>query len=250
VYILDQQGETTVSPCFISRRKAEVNKYIKVQPDLVVTEIFMAEEPVQALATLKIHLSNIVKGSKCSHFKVVMSGPTNFRTELPGIQDYKGNRKGTKKPVHHEMLSNWLRSMPYAVITDNEEADDLLSRKCLEGHLIATIDKDLDNTHGWHYNFNKGEIYYVDETTAYRNFYKQMLTGDKADHIKGITGIGPVGAAERLDPCSTQQEMELAVWEVYKETFDNPYDAMVETGRLLWMRREEGEMWEPRYVDT
>lgn len=246
VYLLDQQGEDTVSPCYITRYKRQVNKYLKEQPDLLVTEIFMAEEPIQALATMKIHLSNIVRGSKCSKFRVIVSGETNFRTEVATIQEYKANRKGTAKPVHHEMLREWLISKPYTIVTDNEEADDVLSREMLNGHLCATIDKDLNNTHGWHYNFNKNEIYYVDEITAYKNFYKQMLTGDSADNIPGIRGIGPKGADKLIDPCTTPEEMEEAIFQAYDKVYPDPIAAMTEVGQLLWMRREPNEMWKPR----
>lgn len=248
MYWLSLQGEANVSPLLITKRKKQVNEYVAAQPDILVDEYFMTEDPMQALATLKIHITNIVRGSKCERFRVIMSGDTNFRTDIATIKEYKANRKGTDKPVHYPMLRDWLLKQNYTIVTENEEADDLLSRKMMEGFLGATIDKDLNNTPGWHYNFNKNEIYFIDDITAYKNFYKQMLTGDTADNIPGIRGIGPAKAGKLIDPCSHPSEMEEAVHQAYCETYDNPVEAMTEVGQLLWMRRKENEMWIPKYI--
>lgn len=214
-------------------------------PHLVVTEALFAEEPVQALETLKLSIQNIVKGSKCNRFKVVLSGDSNFREGIATIQKYKGNRDDFVKPVHFDYLRDWLKSMPYTILTDNEEADDVISRAMIEGHVGASIDKDLNNTPGLHYNFNQNSLYTIDDLTASKNFYKQMLTGDSADNIPGIKGIGAVKSDNLISPCNTAQEMEEIVYEQYKEVYEKPIEAMTEVGRLLWMRREPEEMWTP-----
>ena len=244
IYMLEEEGGHS-SPVLVTRSKRDVNKYLKRDPNLLVSEVFLVEEPIQALNTMKLHLSNIVKGSGCEIFKVILSGPTNFRNDVATIQPYKGNRKGFEKPVHFDMLREWLLERPYTTVTDNEEADDAISRAMIQGHLGATIDKDLNNTPGWHYNFNKGEIYEVTDIEAIRNFYKQCLTGDTADNIPGIRGIGPA-KAERAIPNTTPEEMEAVVIGFYKEYFGRDwFGALEEIGQLLWMRREENEMWTP-----
>ena len=243
IYMVESEGAHTC-PLLVTRSKRQVNKYLKMDPDLLVSEVFLVEEPMQALATMKIHITNIVKGSKCDRFKVVLSGDTNFRNDIATIQPYKENRTDFVKPVHFDFLRNWLKERPYTIVTDNEEADDVISRAMIDGHVGATIDKDLDNTPGLHYNFNKGELYEVDEETATRNFYTQTLTGDTADNIPGIKGIGPVKAANILRGLSAR-DMEAAVLEQYAKVYDDPVQALREVGQLLWMRRREGEMWEP-----
>jgi len=247
LYRLDKVGRETCSPAFIFRGKTGMNRVLKIDPEFDVTERFFVEEPIQAIETLKLALQNIVKGSRCEIFKVVISGDTNFRDEVATIQPYKGNRTDFVKPVHWQLLRDWLADKPYTIITDNEEADDVISRAMIAGHVGATIDKDLNNTPGDHYNFNKGEHYHVTEAEANRNFYLQLLTGDTADHIPGIRGIGPAKAGKALPEGLSTSEMESRVLSFYEEAYgpDRAVAALREVGQLLWMRREEGEMWEP-----
>jgi DNA polymerase-1 len=244
VYIVDIEGEHSCSPFFTTASKRRVNKYLDM-PEVSVTKHFVVEEPIQAINTLKLNIQGIVRGCKATHFKVVLSGENNFREDIATIQKYKGNRDGSVKPVHWQMLRDWLADMPYTIIAEGEEADDVLSRAMMAGHIGATIDKDLDNTPGKHYNFNRKEIYDVTPEQAMRNFYTQCLTGDTADNIPGIRGIGPATARKLLDGCRCPNEYEDILLRVYGETYNDPYDALTEVGRLLWMRREEGEMWEP-----
>ena len=219
-----------------------------MQPNVIVTEFFFVEDPIQVIETLKAHLRTIVQGSKCSTFRVVISGETNFREDIATIKPYKGNREGMVKPIHFDLIRDWLIDKPYTILSDNEEADDVISRAMMEGHVGASPDKDLNNTPGTHFNFRKWETYEVTEDEAIRNFYKQMLTGDTADNIPGIKGYGPIKAGRLIDNCSTVKGMEEVVHETYKGVYDDPVAAMTEVGQLLWMRREENEMWEPKYL--
>jgi len=245
IWMMDKVGEHTCSPAFVFRGKTGMNRVLKEDPEFDITERFFVEEPIQAIETLKLMLQNIVQGSKCELFKVVISGPTNFRDDIATIQPYKGNRTDFVKPVHWQLLRDWLAEKPYTIISDNEEADDVLSRAMLAGHVGATIDKDLNNTPGTHYNFNKGILYDVSPDEAIRNFYLQCLTGDTADHIPGIRGIGPAKAGKALPPGLLPDEMERRVLEFYTKAYpEDPRAALTEVGRLLWMRREEEELWE------
>ena len=127
--------------------------------------------------------------------------------------------------------------------------------------IICSIDKDLRNTPGWHYNWNKDEKpVWVSEEEATYNFYKQLLTGDRVDNIQGIPGIGPKKAEKILEECDSELGMYLAVHEAYAEYLDKEAGAevsvwdidqvLLENARLLWMVRELDEnnqpvMWEP-----
>lgn len=245
LYRLDLEGLHTCSPFLITSSKREVSRVMNKVPNLIVSWAFFVEEPLQALETLKRSIQNIVKGSQCNRFKVVLSGDTNFREDIATIQKYKGNRDDSVKPHHFEYLRDWLKEMPYTIISDNEEADDVLSKAMMQGHVGATIDKDLNNTPGLHYNFNTNERYEVDALTASYNFYRQMLVGDRADNIPGIKGVGAVTAHKLLTDCKTANEMEDVIYEKYEEVYEKPIEAMTEVGRLLWMRRVDNEMWTP-----
>lgn len=248
IFRLDEVGLHSCSPVFICQGKTKVNRFLKECPDLLLSERLFVESPMQAITTLKNAIQNIVQGSQCEMFKVVISGEGNFREKVATIQKYKGNRENFEKPRNWQLLRDWLADKPYTIIAEGEEADDVISRAMMAGHVGATIDKDLDNTPGLHYNFNKGVRYEVTEEEAMRNFYTQCLTGDTADNIPGIRGIGPAKAGKILSECSDRNEYEEAVLRVYREKYDDPVAALTEVGQLLWMRREEEEMWTPLCV--
>jgi 5'-3' exonuclease len=104
-----------------------------------------------------------------------------------------------------------------------------------------SIDKDLDMLRGWHYNFVKQELYYVKEEDGIRNFYTQILTGDRVDNIPGLKGIGIKKATKILQDCEGEQQLFDEVLSAY----DNDIDKLTERARLLWIRRQEKQLWKP-----
>ena len=84
------------------------------------------------------------------------------------------------------------------------------------------------------------------------NFYMQLLTGDSTDNIPGLKGVGPKTAEKVLANCTTEEELYAAVLICYinhKPFMDYPRedieDMIVRNARLLWIRKEEGELWQP-----
>lgn len=111
---------------------------------------------------------------------------------------------------------------------------------------IVTVDKDLLQIPGNHYNYVKGDICYVSPVEGTRWFYKQMLQGDASDGIKGVRGIGPVGSERFLGDITSEAEMFNIVEELYKSEFGSDSEqVLLRNGRLLWIRRARGELWEP-----
>ncbi len=250
VYELVSEGEHTCSPLLLTTSKRTVNKFLKNSPDLLVHNLYYVEDFIQALNTLKLTIQGVVKGAGAKAFRCVLTDEeSNFRNDLATIQPYKGNRSGMEKPYHWRALRDWLESMPYTIIAKGEEADDVVSRAMMAGHIGASNDKDLNNTPGWHYNFIKGEKYYVSEDEAIRNFYTQCLTGDSVDNIPGIPRVGPATAAKILGTRYDATSMEAAVLEAYENRLglsrSEALSRLAEVGALLWMRREEGEQWQP-----
>lgn len=226
-------------------------------------DVAVRPEPVEhCLSSVKRMLKRIVEESEAVTSTVLLSGSANFRTEVATIQPYKGNRKADK-PYHYGNIRNYLLNVHRAHVCEGEEADDQLSiRACVAGHTIATIDKDLDNTAGWHYNWNTKVLYEVTPVEADRNFYKQLLTGDATDNIPGlyrITGTRASAAMKaRIDEEREPAAMYDIVFSIYKEalqaleeedrtvsiTNSNVASIIQELGRLLWMRRTENELWQ------
>lgn len=167
----------------------------------------------------------------------------NFRNKLAVTQPYKGNRKNNKPPKHIKALRSQLIDVWKASVSVGEEADDLISKRMTElgdECICVSIDKDLDTVQGWHYNFRRENLYYVSGEEALYNFYKQLLTGDRVDNIKGVYGVGEVKAAKLLQDAKTETDM----WHVCVEAHGSEERAL-EDARLLHMRRKDDEIWQP-----
>ena len=99
---------------------------------------------------------------------------------------------------------------------------------------------------GHHYNPTKKEKYWISEEEGIRNFYKQILTGDTVDNIKGLKGIGPKKAEKILSCCANEIEMYNMCCKAYKE-HNVSIEQMHENAELLYMLREPGVYWKPPY---
>ena len=131
-----------------------------------------------------------------------------------------------------------------AVVSYGEEADDLISKAAAAldyNCVVASIDKDMLQLPCWHFNFGKNEWTKVTPFEGIRFFYTQILTGDRADNIIGLYGIGPKKAEKLLEGCDTEEDM----WETVLKAYDGNLDRVVENARLLWLRRHDDELWEP-----
>jgi 5'-3' exonuclease len=165
-------------------------------------------------------------------WELFLTGKNNFRMEKAVTAPYKGTRK-SEKPTHYHLLREYLVLSWDALVVDGMEADDMLAIRATElgeDSVIVTLDKDLDQVVGWHYNFAKQTKYYITEEEGKLNFYKQFLTGDTVDNIKGVRGIGPK-KADKLLADKTEQEM----WDTIVEHLG--YDRAIENGHLLYMLR-------------
>jgi len=184
---------------------------------------------------------------------------SNFRiAEASEAYPYKGNRAEADKPELLADIKQWMIDEYDAELQQGQEADDALSiAACTLGHGIATIDKDLDGCPGWHFNWVRNDIYYVTEEQADRFFYNQMLTGDSTDNIPGLfkrTGKKAMAKVKApLDELTQPAEMYAYVKQVYmdaveeKAMLSDEADVtywLLTQGRCLWMRREEGELWD------
>lgn len=219
-------------------------------------------EPLEnALHNVREMIKSIQEGVGCTSYQLYLTGGSNFRDEISTIQKYKGNRNKLHKPYWYEGIRDYMTSSLGAIIIDGQEADDVMSIELTNNinYCIATIDKDLDNTPGWHYNFDKDALYKVEEKEATYNFYKQLLIGDRVDNIRGIPGVGIKTAEKILSGLSTEREYAQEVYEKYIDFILSgdisdedseeyigtlAWEEMRETGQLLWMRRKEDELWE------
>lgn len=173
-----------------------------------------------------------------------LTGKRNYRYDIAKTVPYKGTRTA-EKPKHLGILREYMIDAWAFSVQEEQEADDAVSIRAYElgeeDYIICSLDKDLNNVRGWHYNFNTNQRYYVSEEEAIKNFYTQLLTGDTVDNIPGLKGIGPKKAEKILKDCKTEQELYKAVLEAYKG--DTAF--LTEQGQLLWLRRERDQLWQP-----
>lgn len=168
---------------------------------------------------------------------IYLTGKESFRKEIDPT--YKENRKDKKKPKHLELIRQHMIDVAGAKIAKNGfEADDCMAYRQTQlgnkNSVIFTVDKDLMMVPGYYYNFDNQTLTYNLPFSCIKHFYSQLLTGDAVDNIKGIEGVGPVGAKKLLSGCVSEEQMFQVVQGQYND------DArMLKNSRLLWMKRHD-----------
>ena len=159
-------------------------------------------EPLEnAIYLVNKTLEKISDRTKCTGMVGFLSGSTNFRDKIAVTRKYKD--RPSRKPVHYDALREHFLQFDGIYEVEGQEADDALGIHQKEDTCICTIDKDLDQVPGWHYNFVKDEGYFINEHEGQYHFHKQWLVGDSVDSIPGCPGIGLVRAKKILDKCAS-----------------------------------------------
>ena len=157
-------------------------------------------------------LDNILLATGVKQYQLWLSdsAANNFRYQIYPL--YKANR--TKpKPKHHEELKAYLIQEWDAQFAFGMEADDylgILQDEEEQTTVICSVDKDLKQIPGLHFNFVKNEWANVTRRAALKDFYTQIIVGDVSDNIPGAHGKGPVAAAKALRDLDSLSEDELA----------------------------------------
>jgi len=218
-----------------------------IDGDILVYRIgFASENETESIAIARCSefIEDLILFNGFGEYQGYLTGKTNFRNEIAVTAPYKGNRKSAK-PKHYQLLRDYMESAWAFTMIEDQEADDAIGIAAYEmevgEYCICSIDKDLDMLRGDHYNFVKDERYFITEEEGIKNFYKQLLMGDRVDNIIGIKGIGTVKAERLLKECKNENEMYLAILEAY----DGNAERVLENGRLLWIRRQPLQLWTP-----
>jgi len=218
-----------------------------IDGDILVYRIgFSSEEESESIAVARCSefIEDMLLYNNFNEYQGYLTGKKNFRNDIAVTAPYKGNRKAAK-PKHYDKLRDYMQKTWGFVLIEDQEADDAIGIAAYEQQVgeycICSIDKDLDMLRGDHFNFVKNEFYFIEEEQGIKNFYKQILMGDRVDNIIGIKGIGTVKAERLLKECKNEQEMYLTVLEAYK----GDDKRVLENGQLLWIRRETNQMWQP-----
>lgn len=207
------------------------------------------EDELQAVRSVdSLIINTLMCGvDKCGYvdeWKLFLTGKGNFRNDIAVTAPYKGNRADKVKPKHLAALRKHLMQEWKADMSEGQEADDSIAieaTKLGDDGVIVSLDKDLDQVAGWHYNFVKREAYYITENVGLLKLYMQILTGDSTDNIIGLRGIGNVKAKKMLEEAVDETEL----FQRCVEAYDGNEDRVVENAHLLFLRRHEGQTWIP-----
>lgn len=238
-----------------------------IDSDILLYEAGFATEdkPEQdAFIRMDERIDAIVLASGADSYQCYLSdsAENNFRYKID--PQYKANRT-QPKPIHYEVLKEYLIVEHKAKIAYGKEADDALGieQKKIPDYgfgesylkkeggvdspyqstILCTIDKDLRQIPGLHYSWpinrggvevRGGEIFEVTEQEGLIYFYKQLIIGDTADNIKGIDGLGPK-KTDKLFEDKTIEEIHQLVYELYSDDLER----LQRNAQLLWILREE-----------
>lgn len=164
----------------------------------------------KAIEELELFIKDLKKELRAKDIVFCFSTPPNWRNQI--LPSYKSNRK-KEKPSLFYALKDYIMTEFVCKTKPSLEADDVIGIMATlkpGKYVIASIDKDLKQIPGKHFNWRTGDLTEVSVEEADRFFYQQVLTGDPTDGYKGCPGIGPKKAAEILD-----------------EAGDNPWPAIV-----------------------
>jgi DNA polymerase I len=206
-----------------------------------------------AMARMDEMIGNILSflGTNDYNCYLTSTDHSNYRYDI--YPEYKANRS-TTKPTHYHLLRDYLINNHGAEVIYGQEADDALAQaqirwydksKTYDNTCIVSIDKDLLQIPGTHFNFVKGLLSEVSALEALRCFYRQILTGDlPTDNIPGIRGLGPKTASKIIDHLNTERAMFEACMESYKKSFGESAKKLLDrNAQLLYIRTREGQGW-------
>lgn len=171
----------------------------------------------RALEQVDYFIEGLMKTTKASKALFCFSSSPNFRYSV--LPTYKHNRTGEKPELYSEVRA-YIEDKYECKTKPNLEADDvlgILSTLNPEQMVIATIDKDLMQIQGHHYNWRKDEYVYVTQEQADRFFYRQILMGDPTDGYSGCPYIGVKRAEDILIQAVVDEK---SIWEAIVEAYE------------------------------
>jgi DNA polymerase-1 len=183
-------------------------------------------------------IDDILVETGSDSFEVWLSGQNNFRYSV--FPEYKVGRRDTPRPKWEHQVKDHLTKKWFALWSEGCEADDMLGIRATElgdDSIIVTIDKDLKQIPGKHYNFVKKEHFTVSEADGFRFFCWQLIVGDPTDGIKGILGMGPKKADALLEANPPEEWLSL-IEERY-----SCWEEMDMNAQCLYIHRKKGDSW-------
>jgi DNA polymerase-1 len=188
-------------------------------------------------------LQDLIHDVEATVYRLPLGGSGNFRKKIS--QQYKANRT-TPPPTYLGAVQAYLVDHWDAFFVDGIETDDQLGIDQTTGTdtVICSIDKDLLQVPGRHYNFVKKEFTNVTEQEGWKNFWTQMVLGDRSDNVMGYDGRARTTVPQFL--LGTLQDLSaLEPEEAFRYTYNlyHDKDAFNLNYKLLWILRTPEIEW-------
>lgn len=202
----------------------------------------------------KIEFCKQIFNIKNVHVYLTSNDKSNFRFAVAETLPYKGNRLKSHKPVFYNEIRDYLVKKFDAQVITGKEADDELGIKLSQdpiNNIVLSKDKDLRMVPGWHWEMGERMPYFVSDPgflilenrrskvelfgTGYAWYAAQLLMGDKADNIPGLTGYGVVKTWELLNRAKNTEELDSIVSREYDKM--KVLDRLDEIRKLIWISR-------------
>ena len=208
-------------------------------------------EPEQiAIARADDLMQRILHETNSEFYYPYITGSNNYRFSYN--PEYKANRKDSVKPIYLEQVREHLVTHWNATVSDGCEADDLMAieqTKNPDETIICTIDKDLLQVPGKHFNFIKSEFKNISPIEGRFNFYWQFIMGDKSDNVFGFDGLARQTIPKKFESMYTDMQAlasdECAIFEYVLERYEehNRSNQLLMNGICLWLQREPDQIW-------
>jgi DNA polymerase-1 len=175
-----------------------------------------------AISDLAAFIAGIQSKTHSNQVVVCLSGERCFRYNI--LSSYKHNRKNHAKPELYQKLKDYIKAHYTCKEYPHLEADDCLgilaTYNMQADTIIASIDKDLQQIPGKHFNWNKDSNFRVITTKeADFFFYLQILVGDSTDGYTGCPKIGAHKAKLILNEIPPGIDWERRAWEAILKAY-------------------------------
>lgn len=165
---------------------------------------------------LDTYIHKLMELTDCSEVKVALSDlDYNFRKEVYG--PYKMTRAGLIRPILFGPLREFFIKEHDGVFLPRLEGDDVLATWATDPAtgpcVIGSIDKDLRQIPGLHYNWTRPDrkVEGVTPLEGELSLLTQILMGDRTDNYPGIKGCGPKTAEKLLGEIRSKEDLQ-DVW--------------------------------------
>ena len=193
-------------------------------------------------------LDSILEKTQAKSYRAFLSGANNFRKKID--PEYKANRTAPKPKFLQDCRDYAIAELNAELAPETLEADDALGIYQTKETIICSLDKDLLQVPGQHFqwaisgrNWSKPDLF-LNQTMVdgLRLFYQQCIKGDASDNVKGIKGMGEARAKKELNRVFDEETMFNRVRNLYKNDVE-----FIKNGRLLWIKRSLDDDFEDRF---